>query len=78
MPLDKNTLKTQIAAAFHAVADTAAAGSGDIGNDVITKLSTDLAAAIDAYVKTGTVVVASVSGVTSGPAISGPGTGKIT
>lgn len=41
------------------------------------QFATGLADAIDTYVKTATVNVASVSGVTAGGAVSGPGTGTL-
>lgn len=64
MALDKTTLQSTLETIFnspHTAADAAQL----------------IAAAIDTYVKTATVNVVSVSGVTSGSAASGPGTGTL-
>ena len=75
MPLDKATLTASIKVLF---------GANEVGLDApakanIEQMSTDLADAIDVFVKSGTVItnvaVASVSAVTPGPGVSGPGTG---
>jgi len=54
-------------------------GPGEDQAASIAKFGSDLADAIDIYVKSGTVTttvtVTSVSGVTPGPGVSGPGTG---
>ena len=51
--------------------------SGQTQADAIEKFKNDLADAIDIYVKTATVNVTSVSGVTTGVGVSGPGTGTL-
>jgi len=51
--------------------------SGQTQADAIEKFKNDLADAIDVYVKTATVNVTSVSGVTVGVGVSGPGTGTL-
>ena len=51
--------------------------SGQTQSDAIEKFSGDLADTIDTYVKTATVNVTSVTGVTVGAGVSGPGTGTL-
>jgi hypothetical protein len=77
MALDKETLQEKIESAFRAVASTAAGGSGDQREKIITQLANDLSDAIHSYVKTATVNITSVSGVTTGASVSGPGTGTL-
>lgn len=77
MALDKETLQEKIESAFRAVADTAAAGSGDQRDRIITQLANDLSNAIHSYVRNAQVNVSSVSGVTTGTSVSGPGTGTL-
>ena len=79
MPLDRESLKTDLVILFRN-AETDAAD----GKDPIEELCDSLATAIDRYVRGAQVVVdnvntnvtvVSVSGVTPGPGASGPGTG---
>lgn len=77
MALDKETLQEKIETAFRAVANTAAAGSGDQRDKIITQLANDLSDAIHDYVRSASVTVTSVSGVTTGTSVSGPGTGTL-
>lgn len=51
--------------------------SGQTQADAIEKFSGDLADTIDTYVRTATVNVISVTGVTVGAGTSGPGTGTL-
>mgnify|MGYP001592826894 FL=1 len=78
MALKKRDLRDSIETAFKGVADLAAAGSGDQRDRVISKLAKDLSDAIDDYVKSADVIVKSVSGVQTGPSVSGSGTGTLT
>lgn len=76
MALDKSGLESDIGTILN---DLLAfdGSSGKTQADAIDKFKSDLADAIDTFVKTGTVNVTSVSGVTAGAASSGPGTGTI-
>jgi hypothetical protein len=67
MALDKAGLKAAFLAAMN---DKRANKTSD-------EMAQQLADAIDTFVKTGTVNVTSVSGVTPGGGVSGPGTGTI-
>lgn len=75
--LDKESLQERIEAAFREVANTAAAGSGDMRESIIVQLAGDLSNAIDTYVRAATVTIPSVSGVTTGTSVSGPGIGTL-
>lgn len=77
MALNKETLQEKIETAFRAVADVAAAGSGDQSAEIIVQLANDLANAINDFVKSAQVNVTSVAGVTSGTAVSGAGLGTL-
>lgn len=77
MALSKRSLQENIEAAFEAVAATAKEGSGDQSQKIIKHLARDLAKAIHEYVLSADIIVKSVSGVTSGPSVSGPGTGNL-
>ena len=77
MALNKETLQGKIETAFRAVANNAAAGSGDQSADLIVQLSNDLADAINEFIKSAQVNVISVAGVTSGPSVSGAGLGTL-
>ena len=76
MPLNKVGLKSDIDTLLNALLafDNS---SGQTQADAIEKFKNDLADAIDIYVKTATVNVTSVSGVTVGAGVSGPGTGTL-
>ena len=76
MPLNKTGLKSDISTLLNALLafDNS---SGQTQSDAIDKFKNDLADAIDTYVKTATVNVTSVSGVTTGAGVSGPGTGTL-
>ena len=76
MPLDKAALKSDISTLLTTLL-TYDNTSGKTPADAITKFKDDLADAIDTYVKTATVNVTSVSGVTTGGGTSGPGTGTL-
>ena len=76
MPLDTVTLKADI----NTMMQQLLSFDGSAGNtpaDAVEKFKNDMAAAIEKFVKTGTVTVTSVSGVTTGAGVSGPGTGTI-
>jgi hypothetical protein len=74
MALNKTGLKTALIAAFTSQYDgTPSAGQVQGIEDLATALSN----AIDTYVKTATVNVTSVTGVTTGAGVSGPGTGTL-
>ena len=76
MPLNKTGLKSDISTLLNALLafDNS---SGQTQSDAIDKFKNDLADAIDTYVKTATVNVTSVAGVTTGAGVSGPGTGTL-
>jgi hypothetical protein len=75
MPLDKITLTAALKEAFGV---NEPGLTGDAKSN-IEQMSEEIADAIDVFVKSGTVVttvaVTSVSGVTPGPGVSGPGAG---
>ena len=76
MPLNKTGLKSDISTLLNALL----AFDNSIGqtqSDAIDKFKNDLADAIDTYVKTATVNVTSVAGVTTGAWVSVPGTGTL-
>jgi len=79
MALNKAGLETNIKAIFNKLKDYDGESSGETQADAINDMAADLADAIDIYVKTGiintTVTVTSVSGVTVGAGVSGPGAG---
>lgn len=75
--LDRESLQERIETAFRSVANTAAAGSGDMRDAIIVQLANDLSNAIDTYIRAAQVNVPSVSGVTTGTSISGPGIGTL-
>jgi len=66
MALDKAALTTALTSIFE-----------DLTNKSASTKASEIADAIDTYVKTATVDVASVSGVTPGAGVSGPGTGTL-
>ena len=72
MPMNAAILKTSLAAALEA--DGFVIGTGELNDKFLTTLCNTLVAHIQANALV-TVVVASVSGVTTGPGVSGPGTG---
>ena len=76
MALNKVGLKSDIGTLLNALLafDNS---SGQTQADAIDKFKNDLANAIDTYVKTATVNVTSVAGVTTGAGVSGPGTGTL-
>ena len=76
MPLNKIVLKSDIKSLLESLLafDNT---PGQTQADAIEKFSGDLADKIDIYVKTATVNVTSVSGVTVGAGVSGPGTGTL-
>ena len=79
MPMDPTG--TALAAVINA--EMAAANVPPLTDPIAAKIRLALAAAIVKYIQanatvSGPVVVASVSAVTSGPAISGPGAGVLT
>lgn len=76
MALNKVALKAQIKTLLESLLafDNT---TGQTQADAIEKFSGDLANTIDTYVKTATVNVTSVSGVTVGAGVSGPGTGTL-
>lgn len=76
MPLNKVGLKSDISTLLNALLNFDNS-SGKTQSDAIDKFKNDLADAIDTYVKTATVNVTSVSGVTTGAGVSGPGTGTL-
>lgn len=74
MALNKTGLKTALIAALTAQYEgTPSAEQIQSIDDLATALSN----AIDTYVKTATVNVTSVTGVTVGAGVSGPGTGTL-
>jgi len=76
MPLNKTALKAQIKTLLESLLafDNSA---GQTQADAIEKFSGDLSNTIDTYVRTATVNVVSVTGVTVGAGVSGPGTGTL-
>ena len=76
MALNKIGLKSDIGTLLNALL-AFDGSSGKTQSDAIDKFKNDLADAIDTYVKTATVTITSVSGVTTGPGVSGPGTGTL-
>jgi len=72
MPMNAAILKTSLEAAMEA--DGFVIDGGALNDKFLTALCNTLVAHIQANALV-TVVVASVSGVTTGPGVSGPGTG---
>lgn len=76
MTLNKTGLRSDIDTLLNALVQFDGS-TGQSSEEAIEKFKNDLADAIDTYVKTATVNVTSVSGVTVGAGVSGPGTGTL-
>lgn len=77
MALDKASLKSSIISLLNTLKDYDGSG-GQTQADAIDDFADGIANAMDTFVKTATVNVTSVSGVTTGGGVSGPGSGTLT